>query len=490
MLFTLVLIFPAATLASWLPIRPRQASSSDDCTITSTLPPVTMTSIYPVSTIAGSGQGQVTGGGSLIYTTALPTLGPSGPGLHTYTITAPCPSAECQPPAATECPPGFTTAAVVCHVCGEIPVTTVLTLPSEMATALPNKDGSTDGPGDGSDGWVNGNPACQGGSCALGSAPTASGFVKITRPTSLGHARPTGPSLSAGPGTNNAGASPPLPQGPSSPDALDRPQDGTGAADIPEHQPIPASPKSPSAPPSAGSESSPSSPETVQEPATGVEKPATVGNPDAGSPETHASSNASESSDSDSSVPGTAEKPATAENPDTGFPDTPQKPEAHSSPDTPGSSDSEGSASSSSPSGTVEKPVTAENPDTTSPDTSKNPEGHASPKIPASSDSGSAGSSSSPSTLPDSSATEQRPETPDLPESPKSPTSPTTPNSQNPATDPHDGAVEDTVPEVVSSPHATPVVVTGSAPGSKVSKATILGPLIISFLLSLPLYIH
>ncbi|RSM04296.1 hypothetical protein CEP52_006932 [Fusarium oligoseptatum] len=400
MLFTLILIFPAATLASWLPIRPRQASSSDDCTITSTLPPVTMTSIYPVSTIAGSGQGQVTGGGSLIYTTALPTLGPSGPGLHTYTVTAPCPSAECQPPAASECPPGFTTAAVVCH-------------------------------------------------------------------------------------------------GPSSPDALDRPQDAAGAADIPEHQPIPGSPNSPSAPPSAGSESPPSSPETVQEPATGVEKPATVGNPDAGSPETHASSNASSSSDSESSAPGTIEKPTTAEKPNAGSAGTPKEPEAHASPNTPGSSDSEAEASSSSPSGTVEKPVTAENPDTGSPDTSKNPEGHASPKIPASSDSGSAGSSSSPSTLPDSSATDQRPENPDLPESPKSPTSPTAPDSQNPATNPHDSTVphdgtvgEDTVPEVVSSPHATPVIVTGSAPGSKVSKATILGPLIISFLVCLPLYIH
>ncbi|RSL94931.1 hypothetical protein CDV31_014106 [Fusarium ambrosium] len=350
MLFTLILIFPAATLASWLPIRPRQASSSDDCTITSTLPPVTMTSIYPVSTIAGSGQGQVTGGGSLIYTTALPTLGPSGPGLHTYTVTAPCPSAECQPPAASECPPGFTTAAVVCHVCGEIPVTTVLTLPSEMATASPNKDGSTDGPGDGSDGGVNGNPACKDGSCALGSAPTASGFVKVTRPTSLGHARPTGPSLPEGPGTNNGGASspthdngasPPLPQGPSSPDSLDRPQDAAGAADIPEHQPIPGSPNSPSAPPSAGSESSPSSPETVQEPATGVEKPATVGNPDAGSPETHASSNASASSDSESSAPGTVEKPATAEKPNAGSPATHKESEVHASPNTPGSSDSE-----------------------------------------------------------------------------------------------------------------------------------------------------
>ncbi|RSL49680.1 hypothetical protein CEP54_012320, partial [Fusarium duplospermum] len=375
MLFTLILVFPAATLASWLPIRPRQASVSDDCTITSTLHPVTLTSIYPVSTIAGSGQGQVTGGGSLIYTTALPTLGPSGPGLHTYTITAPCPSAECQPPAATECPPGFATAAVVCHVCGEIPVTTVLTLPSEMATASPNKDGSTGGPGDGSAGGENGNPACKGGSCAPGSAPTASGFVKSVRPTSLDHARPTGPSFYDGPGTNkagassptnDAGASPPLPQGP---DALDRPQDAAGAADMPKHQPIPGSPNSANAPPSADSEPSPSSPETVR-------KPATVGNPDAGSPETHASSNASASSDSESSVPGTVEKPATAEKPNAGSPDTPKKPEAHASPNTPGSQDSESSASSSSPSGTGEKPATAENPDTGSPDIPKQPAAH------------------------------------------------------------------------------------------------------------------
>ncbi|KAH7237354.1 hypothetical protein B0J15DRAFT_453832 [Fusarium solani] len=412
MLLSLVLVFPAATLASWLPIRPRQASTPDDCTLTSTLPPVTRTSIYPVSTIADSGPGQATGGGSLIYTTALPTLGPSGPGLHTYTITAPCPLAECQPPAATECPPGFTTAVVVCHVCGESPVTTVLTLP-EMATASPNRDDSTDGSGHGSASGVNGHPACKGGSCVLGSAPTVSGFVKTTRPTSLDHAKPTGPlSVPEAPGFNEAGASLPSPQSPSSPNALqpqDHPQNdrqgAPGAADIPEHQPTPGSPKSPSAPPSAGSGSSPGSPETV-------------------------------------------EKPATVENPDAGFPNSPEKPDAHA------------------------------------------------PTVPDSSDSESSASSLSPSTLPESPVTGQHPENPKLPESPKSPTSPTVPNAQHPATDSQDGTVGGgAAPEVVSSPEATPaapttVLVTGSAPGSRVTKTAILGALAIGFLFWLPLYAH
>nr|RBQ99273.1 hypothetical protein FVER53263_00093 [Fusarium verticillioides] len=168
MLFTpLILLFPAVSHASWLPIRlpirRGQPSIPEDCTVTSTLSPITMTSIYPTSTIGpygsdsgsggthgwggsgsgssgsegseGSGHGHVTDGGSLIYTTALPTIGPNGPGVHTYTITAPCASSDCQRPAPTECPPGFTTTAVICHVCGEHPVTTTLTLPIESATA-------------------------------------------------------------------------------------------------------------------------------------------------------------------------------------------------------------------------------------------------------------------------------------------------------------------------------------------------------------------
>ncbi|KAF5707986.1 hypothetical protein FMUND_10851 [Fusarium mundagurra] len=171
MLFTpLILLLPAVSHASWLPIRlpirRGQPSIPEDCTVTSTLSPITMTSIYPTSTIGphgsssgsgdsnggsgsgsgsngsgGSGHGQVTGGGSLIYTTALPTLGPNGPGVHTYTITAPCASSHCQRPASTDCPPGFTTTAVICHVCGEHPVTTTLTLPIESATAAQGSHG-------------------------------------------------------------------------------------------------------------------------------------------------------------------------------------------------------------------------------------------------------------------------------------------------------------------------------------------------------------
>ncbi|KAF5633823.1 uncharacterized protein FTJAE_6974 [Fusarium tjaetaba] len=170
MLFTpLILLLPAVSHASWLPIRlpirRGQPSIPEDCTVTSTLSPITMTSIYPTSTIGphgsdsgsggshgsggsgsgsgsgGSGHGHVTDGGSLVYTTALPTLGPNGPGVHTYTITAPCASSHCQRPAPTECPPGFTTTAVICHVCGEHPVTTTLTLPIESATAAQGSHG-------------------------------------------------------------------------------------------------------------------------------------------------------------------------------------------------------------------------------------------------------------------------------------------------------------------------------------------------------------
>ncbi|WZH43027.1 uncharacterized protein QYS62_004029 [Fusarium acuminatum] len=89
--------------------------------------------IYPTSTVGG--HGQVTGGGSLIYTTAFPTLGPDGMGLHTYTITAPCAETQCQRPAPADCPPGFTTTTVVCHACGEQAITTILTLPVESAAA-------------------------------------------------------------------------------------------------------------------------------------------------------------------------------------------------------------------------------------------------------------------------------------------------------------------------------------------------------------------
>ncbi|KAG5751825.1 hypothetical protein H9Q70_005515 [Fusarium xylarioides] len=170
MLFTpLLLLFPAVSHASWLPFRRGQPSNPEDCTVTSTLSPITVTSIHPTSTIGphgsssgsggshgsgsgsdgsdgsngsgGPGHGQVTGGGSLIYTTALPTLGPNGPGIHTYTITAPCASSHCQRPASTDCPPGFTTTAVIFYVCGEHPVTTTLTLPIESATAAQGSHG-------------------------------------------------------------------------------------------------------------------------------------------------------------------------------------------------------------------------------------------------------------------------------------------------------------------------------------------------------------
>ncbi|KAJ4244358.1 hypothetical protein NW762_014485 [Fusarium torreyae] len=151
MLFTpLVLLFPAVSLASWLPIKPKQASNADNCTLTSTLPPITMTNIYATSTVGG--QSQETGGGSLIYTTAFPTLGSDGPNLHTYTITSPCDKTQCQRPATGYYPPGFTATRVVCHTCGEHAITTILTLPAESGPAAQAsaggdtcKDGSSGG---------------------------------------------------------------------------------------------------------------------------------------------------------------------------------------------------------------------------------------------------------------------------------------------------------------------------------------------------------
>ncbi|KAF4946084.1 hypothetical protein FSARC_14280 [Fusarium sarcochroum] len=156
MLFTpLVLLFPAVSLASWLPIKPRQPSNADNCTFTSTLPPVTMTSVYPTSTVGS--QSHMTGGGFLIYTTAFPTLGSDGPNLHTYTITAPCDKTQCQRPASGDCPPGFTATAVVCNACGEQAITTILTLPVESGPAAQASAGG-DICKDGSSGSVE---ACQ-----------------------------------------------------------------------------------------------------------------------------------------------------------------------------------------------------------------------------------------------------------------------------------------------------------------------------------------
>ncbi|KAF5251428.1 hypothetical protein FANTH_3449 [Fusarium anthophilum] len=163
MLFTpLILLLPAISYASWSPIKRGQPSNPEDCIVISTLSPIIMTSLHPTSTFgpngpgsgSGSGSGdandsgglihgQVTDYGSLVYTTALPTLGPNGLGIYTYTITAPCASDYCQRPASNECPPGFITTTVICHVCGVHPVTTTLTLPIESATAAQR---SRDGP--------------------------------------------------------------------------------------------------------------------------------------------------------------------------------------------------------------------------------------------------------------------------------------------------------------------------------------------------------
>ncbi|RSL77484.1 hypothetical protein CEP52_017710 [Fusarium oligoseptatum] len=209
MLFTtLILIFTIAARAFRPPFLPRRDVATSACTSTSTLPPVTLTSIFPASTIGASGRVQVTGGGSLVYTTALPTIGPDGPGLHVYTVTTGCPApggSQCQRPATNECPPGFTTTAVVCHVCGEHPVTVVLTLPSATATGthwLPDSYGSENNKYP--------NTGCKNGSCAHGSVPSS--LIKIVHPTSLDAAMTTGSLFSSSfpgaPGSSyNSGAS-------------------------------------------------------------------------------------------------------------------------------------------------------------------------------------------------------------------------------------------------------------------------------------------
>ncbi|KPM44408.1 hypothetical protein AK830_g2142 [Neonectria ditissima] len=131
---TLLVLFPAAALAARLPFMPRQAANGDNCTSTTTLPPVTFTSLSPTSTLGGQSPSVSGGSGSLIYTTAFPTLGNDGLGVHTYTVTIPCPGttgSPCRPLGPGECPPGFTTSAVACSACGSSVVTTVLTLPVE-----------------------------------------------------------------------------------------------------------------------------------------------------------------------------------------------------------------------------------------------------------------------------------------------------------------------------------------------------------------------
>ncbi|KAL2759270.1 hypothetical protein ACRALDRAFT_1091627, partial [Sodiomyces alcalophilus JCM 7366] len=65
----MVALFPAGLLAGLIP---QQAPAlADHCTVTTTLPPITITSLAPTSTV-GSGQG-----------------GHDGIGMHTYTITYP-----------------------------------------------------------------------------------------------------------------------------------------------------------------------------------------------------------------------------------------------------------------------------------------------------------------------------------------------------------------------------------------------------------------
>jgi hypothetical protein len=211
MLFTrLILLFPAVSLASWLPIKPRHEPNADSCTLTSTLSPITVTSIHPTSTVGISAPGEATGGGSLIYTTAYPTLGPDGPGLHTYTITAPCSTSRCVRPASGGCPPGFTTTAVVCHACGDKAVTTVLTLPIESTTAIQGS-GSGDIPkGDHGSTGEDGNENIR----------TLTAFVTTTgrKTIVISKAKPTDSLSSPQDPTSDA------PQGPGSADTPKKPQ--------------------------------------------------------------------------------------------------------------------------------------------------------------------------------------------------------------------------------------------------------------------------
>lgn len=101
-------------------------------------------------------------------------------------------SANCQPPAARPGSPQLPWSAIPVEI---IPITTVLTLPSEIATASPNTDGSTDGPAVGMQRrllrpWL---------------SPYRIQFCQTTRLTSLGHAKPADHlSIPEAPGPNEA----------------------------------------------------------------------------------------------------------------------------------------------------------------------------------------------------------------------------------------------------------------------------------------------
>ncbi|KAG4292543.1 hypothetical protein FPRO06_12031 [Fusarium proliferatum] len=134
----LFLLFPVVSLASWLPVKPMQASGEDECTSTTRiLPPITQIRIYPTSTRVAIGcQAQATGGSSLIYTTAVPATNLHGPDIHTHTVTSHCDETQCQRPASGSCTPGSIVTTVVCHTCGEKPITTTLTLPIETVPKI------------------------------------------------------------------------------------------------------------------------------------------------------------------------------------------------------------------------------------------------------------------------------------------------------------------------------------------------------------------
>ncbi|KAF5976230.1 hypothetical protein FCOIX_7224 [Fusarium coicis] len=128
---SLILLFPAVSLASW----PRQASSADECaSTTKTLPPITQISVYPTSTKVALGcHVSVTGGGSPIHTAGVPSPDIDGQDGHTHSTSASCDGTQCQHPAPDKCPDGYTVTTIVCHTCGEKPVTSTVTLPIESA---------------------------------------------------------------------------------------------------------------------------------------------------------------------------------------------------------------------------------------------------------------------------------------------------------------------------------------------------------------------
>ncbi|TQN70496.1 hypothetical protein CSHISOI_04987 [Colletotrichum shisoi] len=135
-------VFAFAAVASGARVEPRQ----DDCASTTTLDPLTVTRVEPISIYILPGQLAPTGSNNnnndnnnknndpftVVYTTVYPTFCPEcSQGLRpqTYTITQTCTGSitSCQP-SGNELPAGYTTTQATCTDC-PTPFSAVLTVP-------------------------------------------------------------------------------------------------------------------------------------------------------------------------------------------------------------------------------------------------------------------------------------------------------------------------------------------------------------------------